>query len=167
MSRSNTCTMRSFVSAAINRNARSVRVQIRIVVNSGGDVFMSPFYNIVKRYARAKATIAYPHRLKPWRLAAGYSLSSVKSTNIMLFAIILMLFALVFHLMSSQLDGLMFLVAVVGVFVGVVGLLWDNRQAATVSEAGRGRRTQRNKTPESGIYSAFRRSSASLSEPAR
>lgn len=59
----------------------------------------------------------------------------VKSTNIMLFAIILMLFALVFHLMSNQLDGLMFLVAVVGVFAGVVGLLWDNRQAATVSHA--------------------------------
>ena len=63
--------MRSFVRAAINRNARSVRVQIRMVVYSGGVVLMLLFYNTTNRDARAKAMSAYPHGLKPQRLAAG------------------------------------------------------------------------------------------------
>ena len=61
MSRSSTCTIRSPVSAAINRNARKVRVQIRMVVYSGGVVFMLLFYNMAARDARAKATT--PNRL--------------------------------------------------------------------------------------------------------
>jgi hypothetical protein len=92
------------VSAAIKRNARSVRVQIRIVVYSGGGVLMSLFYNIMSSDARAQATTpiclgsghsslrrakalssvsgvaprrqrGWPHPLGSWR----YGVSSVKT----------------------------------------------------------------------------------------
>lgn len=60
--------MRSPVSAAINRNARKVRVQIRMVVYSGG-VFMLLFYNTMGRGARAEGTT--PNRCRYSGVACG------------------------------------------------------------------------------------------------
>lgn len=53
----------------------------------------------------------------------------VKSTNIMLFAIVIMLFAVVFHLISTGIDGFTFMIAIIGVVVGLAGLFWDDRRS--------------------------------------
>jgi hypothetical protein len=46
----------------------------------------------------------------------------------MLFAIVIMLFAIVFHFISTGIDGFTFIIAIVGVAVGLAGLFWDERQ---------------------------------------
>jgi hypothetical protein len=52
-----------------------------------------------------------------------------KSTNILLFAIVVMLFAIVFHFVSTGIDWLTFIIAIIGVAIGLIGLFWDDRQA--------------------------------------
>ncbi len=55
----------------------------------------------------------------------------VKSTNIMLLAIVIMLFAIVFHLITSGLDDLTLLIAIIGVLVGLRGVFWNEKPTSS------------------------------------
>lgn len=57
-----------------------------------------------------------------------------KSTNILLFAIVIMLFAIVLAFVSTGMGIVVFGVAFIGVFIGVIGLAWDDRPATQASD---------------------------------